>query len=142
MNDKPILILLVDDEPPVIDMLRRVGRQHFPQAIFISCNTPQETINYLDDSTNPRPQLVLLDIDLHAPIDGFGLLAQIQQNPQAKGIPVVMFTVSAAEPDISRAYEVGAVAYTQKPDSLTGWVNYVQLLRDYWFSMAILPRSA
>ncbi len=50
-----------------------------------------------------------------------------------------MFTVSAAEPDISRAYEVGAVAYTQKPDSLTGWVNYVQLLRDYWFSMAILP---
>lgn len=141
MNTKPILILLVDDEPPIIDMLQRVGHQHFPQATFISCNTPQETLDYIDDSANPRPQLILLDIDLHAPINGFDLLTQIQQHPHAKGIPVVMFTVSAAEPDISRAYEVGAVAYTQKPDSLTSWVNYVQLLRDYWFSMAILPRT-
>jgi len=139
MNANSVLILLVDDEPPVIDMLQRVGRQHFSQATFASCNSPQETLDYVDDAAKARPQLVLLDIDLHAPTNGLDLLAQIRQHPQAKGIPVVIFTGSAAEPDISRAYEVGAVAYIQKPDSLTGWVNYVQLLRDYWFSMATLP---
>lgn len=140
--DNQILILLVDDEPPVIDMIQRIGRQHFSEATFISANSAEETIRYLDNSSLPRPQLILMDIDLHAPINGFALLAQIQKHQYALGIPVIMFTVSASEPDIIRAYENGAVAYTRKPDSLSDWVHYVQMLRDYWFRTAILPRTS
>lgn len=140
--DNEIKILLVDDEPPIIDMIQRIGHQHFSEAKFISAKSPEETLRYLDDSSLPRPQLILLDIDLHAPTNGFDLLAQIQQHRYAVGIPVIMFTVSASEPDITRAYENGAVAYTRKPDSLADWVHYVQMLRDYWFRTAILPRTS
>jgi CheY-like chemotaxis protein len=139
--DTQILILLVDDEPPIIDMIQRIGRQHFSEAEFVSASSPDVALTYLDDSSLPRPQLILLDIDLHAPTNGFDLLTKIQQHRYAIGIPVIMFTVSASEPDITRAYENGAVAYTRKPESLADWVHYVQMLRDYWFRTAVLPRT-
>ena len=136
------LILLVDDEPSMIDMLQRVGQHHFSEATFINTNSTQQTLAYFTDTARPRPQLILLDIDLHEPTNGFDLLAQIQQHPHAKGIPIVMFSVSVSDSDISRAYQVGAVAYTRKPDTLADWTNYVKTLREYWFDTAILPRTS
>ncbi|GAB3566549.1 hypothetical protein GCM10027578_15640 [Spirosoma luteolum] len=136
-QDSP-LVLVVDDEPPIIELLQRVGREHFPEARFISANSPQEALTYLDTPNHELPHLILLDIDLHSSVDGLELLPTIRSKTQGL-TPVVMFTMSDKKPDVARAYAAGAVAYTRKPEALKEWVTYVTLLRDYWFRISILP---
>ncbi|WP_420146479.1 response regulator [Spirosoma sp.] len=131
-------ILVIDDEPPVTDLLQRLGKQVFPEATFISVDSPQQALNYLQDKQKPQPQLILLDIDLHQAINGIELLPQIRQVLQTV-VPIVMFTVSDAQPDVDQAYAVGATAYTKKPDDLEGWRHYVEVLRSYWFRTHFLP---
>lgn len=137
-QDHSINILVVDDEPPVIDLLQRLGQDLFPQARFISTDSPQQTLDYLADSNNQRPQLILLDIDLHQSLNGIDLLPQIRTRLKGQ-IPIVMFTVSDAQPDIERAYAAGAVAYTKKPDNLEGWKHYINVLKTYWYTTSKLP---
>lgn len=138
MKASSLLILIVDDEPPVIDVLRRVGKKHFPEAAFISTNSPQETLTYLEDATQAKPDLILLDIDLHSTINGLELLPQIRERTRML-TPVIMFSTSDTQPNITQAYTHGASAYTRKPYDLDGWNDYVKLLRDYWFRMSLLP---
>jgi CheY-like chemotaxis protein len=133
-----LLILIIDDEPPIVDILRRVGKKHFPEAVFISANSPHETLAYLEDSAQPQPDLILLDIDLHSVIDGLELLPQIRERTRML-TPVIMFSTSDTRPYITQAYTKGASAYTRKPYDLDGWVDYVKQLRGYWFSFSLLP---
>lgn len=133
-----ILILVVDDEPPVIDILRRLGQDIFPQARFISTDSPQQTLDYLDDTDEQQPQLILLDIDFHQSLNGIDLLPQIRSRLRQQA-PVIMFTMSDAQPDIEQAYAAGAVAYTKKPDDLEGWKHYISVLKAYWYTTSRLP---
>ncbi len=138
MAASSLLVLIVDDEPPVVDILRHVGKKHFPEATFISANSPLETLLYLDDASKPQPNLILLDIDLHSVIDGIELLPQIRALTR-KLIPIIMFSTSDAQPTITDAYTRGAAVYTRKPYDLDGWVDYVTILRDYWYRVSLLP---
>lgn len=139
-TDQSILILVIDDEPPVTDLLQRLGKQVFPEAQFRSVDSPQQALIYLRDSQQPQPQLILLDIDLHQAINGIELLPQLRQTLRTV-VPIVMFTVSDAQPDIDQAYAEGATAYTKKPDDLEGWRHYVEVLRNYWFRTHLLPQT-
>ncbi len=138
MAASSLLVLIVDDEPPVVDILRHVGKKHFPEATFISANSPLETLLYLDDASKPQPNLILLDIDLHSVINGIELLPQIRALTR-KLIPIIMFSTSDAQPTITDAYTRGAAVYTRKPYDLDGWVDYVTILRDYWYRVSLLP---
>lgn len=138
MTASSLLILIVDDEPPIIDILRRVGKKHFPEAVFTSANSPLEALTYLENTAQPQPDLILLDIDLHSTINGIELLPQIRERTRML-TPVIMFSTSDTRPNITQAYTHGASAYTRKPYDLDGWADYVKLLRDYWFRLSLLP---
>jgi CheY-like chemotaxis protein len=137
-QDRSILILVVDDEPPIIDLLQRLGQDIFPQAQFVSTDSPQQTLDYLADTDNKQPQLILLDVDLHNSLNGIDLIPQIR-NQLREPAPIVMFSVSDAQPDIERSYEAGAVAYTRKPENLEEWKRYVNVLKTYWYTTSRLP---
>ncbi|MBD2703892.1 response regulator [Spirosoma sp. BT702] len=140
-SDKPILILLVDDEPPVIDILSRVGQQLFPEAQFVSVESPQETLELLADESRQQPQLILLDIDLHQSVDGIELIPKISSITK-KHVPIVMFSSSVSDSNVQRSYKAGAVAYTQKPEDMEGWRNYVAILKRFWYETSRLPRKS
>ena len=137
---KQFEILVVDDEPPICELLERVAKELFPEAAFVNARSAQETLDYLDKQAAKPPQLVLLDIDLGTAINGLDLLPQL--NNQLKGkAPIVMLTSSSESPVVKQAYEKGAVAFTQKPEDLQGWRNYVANLRAYWYGTALLPTT-
>lgn len=140
-SDTPILILLVDDEPPIIDILSRVGGQIFPEAQFISTDSPREVLQWLGDTSRQQPQLILLDIDLHQSVDGIELIPEIRSLTKSQ-VPIVMFTVSESKSDVQRSYRAGAVAYTQKPNDMEGWRNYVEILKRFWYDVSKLPGRA
>ena len=133
MLPKPVFtILVVDDEPPIHDLLTRVARQQFAEAQFVNTRSAQETFTYLGEQSAKWPQLVLLDINLHQSVDGIDLLPQLHQRLGGQ-VPIVMFTTDTDPTLMEQAHERGAVAFTQKPDDLQGWREYVASLRATWY---------
>ena len=86
----------------------------------------------------PRPKLVLLDLNLPRK-DGREVLRDIKADEDLRSIPVVVLTTSQAQSDISRAYELYANCYIQKPLELDGFIEIVKSIHRYWLQTAELP---
>ncbi|GAB4049057.1 response regulator [Spirosoma litoris] len=132
-------ILVVDDEPPIYELLVRASEKEFPEARFTNTRSVQETITYLDKQSDQSPQLILLDIDLRESADGLSLLPELWARFKGR-VPIIMLSYLDEEDKIEQAYELGAVAYTQKPEDMQGWHEYVTMLRRYWRDSARLPK--
>ncbi|HEY9908059.1 MAG TPA: response regulator [Thermosynechococcaceae cyanobacterium] len=61
-----------------------------------------------------QPHLIVLDLKLPF-VDGFTLLAQVQQTPEWLSIPIVVVSAFAFQADQQRAMSLGARRYLVKP---------------------------
>ncbi len=68
---------------------------------------------YDDASRCPRPDLILLDLNLPRR-DGREVLGIILRDPSLRGIPVVIVSTSDREEDVRFALDLGAKAYISK----------------------------
>lgn len=62
------------------------------------------------------PALVILDVKMPG-MDGFELLEKLRKTPSYAGVPIVMLTSMGSEPDVVRAFGLGADDYIHKPFS-------------------------
>ena len=60
---------------------------------------------YADPGTSPRPNLILLDLNMPRK-DGREALEEIRADPDFRLIPIVIMTTSKAEEDILRSYDL------------------------------------
>ena len=141
MNSQPFDVLVVDDDPSVFDLLYLIGRKEFQEATFISAVSPQDAISYLDKQLTVLPRLILLDIDFRQEMDGFILLSLLQARFKRK-VPIVILSRSGKTNYVYQAYQAGAIAYTQKPDKLEGWKNYIIAMKRFWYDTSTLPPLA
>ena len=86
----------------------------------------------------PRPDLILLDLNLPKK-NGQEVLAEIKQDPDLRRIPVVILTVSEAETDILKAYNLHANCYITKPVDLDRFIQVVKSIEDFWLTVVLLP---
>ena len=86
----------------------------------------------------PRPDLILLDLNLPKK-DGREVLAEIKADNDLMRIPVVILTISKAEEDILRTYNLHANCYVTKPVDLNQFVTVIQSVEDFWLSIVKLP---
>lgn len=86
----------------------------------------------------PRPGLIILDLNMPKK-DGREALREIRANPDLKKIPVVVFTTSTADTDISRVYELGANSFISKPVAFNSLVGVMKAIGQYWFNVVVLP---
>lgn len=84
------------------------------------------------------PDLILLDLNLPKK-DGREVLAEIKNDPELKKIPVVIMTISQAEEDIIRTYNLHANCYIIKPIDLNQFIKVVKSIEDFWFTIVKLP---
>ena len=87
---------------------------------------------------SPRPDLILLDLNLPRK-DGREVLAEIKEDPQLKRSPVVVLTISKAEEDIIKTYNLHANCYITKPVDLEQFITVVKSIEDFWLTIAKLP---
>jgi CheY-like chemotaxis protein len=92
-------------------------------------------------STAPRPDLILLDLNLPRK-DGRQVLAEIKDDENLKRIPVVILTVSSAEEDVLKAYNLHANCYITKPIDLAQFMKVVRSVEDFWLTIVKLPNGA
>ncbi len=133
-------ILVVDDDPLLLEILTRASVHSFPEASFTQLYTAGAAIHYIKELDGYGPKLVLLDIDLADVANGFDFLALLEAHPEARLLPVVVLSSSRLPEDIETTYSHGASSFTNKPFSYQEWKTYLNQLRIYWFDTVTTPR--
>jgi CheY-like chemotaxis protein len=88
----------------------------------------------------PDPDVILLDLNLPRK-DGREVLAEIKQDEDLKRIPVVILTVSNAEEDIIKTYNLHANCYIRKPVDLDQFIEVVKSIDYFWLTIVTLPMN-
>jgi CheY-like chemotaxis protein len=141
------VVLLADDDPNDILLTREAFAEGGIAAQLVTVGDGEELMEYLEQSgrystqpSPPPPNLILLDLNMPRK-DGREALRDIRQNRRFKTIPVIAFTTSESEDEVSRIYELGANSYIAKPSSFDGLVEIMTRLTHYWFRTVTLPGS-
>jgi CheY-like chemotaxis protein len=137
-----IEILLVEDNPGDARLAREALKEskirnnlhHVTDGVEAMAFIRKEG-QYVDV---PTPDLILLDLNLPRK-DGREVLAEIKATEKLKRIPVVILTVSKAEEDIIRTYDLHANCYVTKPLDLNQFIKVVRSVEDFWLSIVKLP---
>ncbi|PHV11888.1 response regulator [Chitinimonas sp. BJB300] len=112
-------ILVVDDEPNNLQLLRQILKDHY-QLIFASSGDKA-----LEAVTRHLPDLVLLDVAMPS-VDGYEVCRNIKSNRLTENIPVIFVTAMADVEDESLGFDAGAVDYILKPVSAPVVLRRVQ----------------
>jgi len=89
-------------------------------------------------SRAPRPDLILLDLDLPKR-DGREVLAEVKANDELQNIPIVILTGSTSAEDMLNSEKLHVEAYLTKPVDLETFLWLVKELKDFWLAGVILP---
>jgi two-component system response regulator len=139
---KPIEILLVEDNPGDVDLAREALESCKVHNTLHVVGDGEAAMAFLrrqgTHATAPRPNLVLLDLNLPKK-DGREVLAEIKADADLKRIPVVILTTSKAEEDILKSYNLHANCFITKPFDLNQFAKVVQAIEEFWFTIVKLP---
>jgi CheY-like chemotaxis protein len=127
-------LLVEDDDNHAHLVTRSLNKARVTNRVF-RVKDGLEAMSYLRQqgiySTQPRPDVVLLDLKLPK-MDGHEVLAEIKRDADLKLIPVVIMTTSDAETDREIAYEHHANSYVVKPVDFEKFRKLVDDLSLYW----------
>jgi len=131
-----MVILLVEDSPSDVEITKRAFEKGKLQNTLCVVGDGQEALDFLyhqreyqDESKAPRPDLILLDINLPK-LNGIEVLKRLKADPDLKRIPVVILTVSDKDEYINKSFELGATSYIVKPVELD---KFVQSMKGYYY---------
>ena len=103
------LILLVDDDPAVLGVLKEALRPHYQMRIATLGRKALELAHL-----QPLPDLILLDVKL-PDMTGYDVCTQLKKDPRTAAIPVMFLSSHSDVENITRGLELGAVDYVSKP---------------------------
>ena len=144
LPNKPTEVLLVEDNPGDVRLIRE-GLKHSRLEIRVNVTrNGEEALAFMRRQSGysdaPRPDLVLLDLDMPK-MDGRAVLSEMRRDPALTSIPVVVFTTSESESDIATSYKLHASAYVSKPVEMDQFGTVVRSIEEFWMRIAKLPRS-
>jgi len=103
-------ILVVDDEPDVIEVVNLCFSLRWPEAEVTAANNGEDALKLIEQD---KPDFVLLDINLPG-MDGFTFCQEVRSFCD---VPIVMLSARDSEVDKVRGLEMGADDYITKPFS-------------------------
>ena len=142
-QERQVEILLVEDDPGDVLMTREAFQDYKLRNQLHVVTDGAEAMSFLrqegDYADRPRPDLVLLDLNLPR-MDGREVLEAIKSDPDLASIPVVVLTTSEAEDDVMRSYSLHANAYVTKPVDFERFIEVVRQIDDFFVTVVRLPR--
>lgn len=129
-------ILLVEDDLVDVMTVRRCFEELNIENPLINAVDGEEVLEYLQDTKNPRPVLVLLDLNMPR-MNGFEFLRAVKSDDFLKVIPVVILTTSNQSSDVLESYQLGAAGYIVKPVDYQEFVEAIGVLYNYWSSCCL-----
>jgi two-component system, chemotaxis family, response regulator Rcp1 len=142
MNIKPIDILVVEDNSGDARLIKEALNDDKIFSSLYIVNDGVEAMDFLRRKgkykTAPEPDLIILDLNLPKK-DGREVLAELKADDELKHIPIVIMTISQAEEDIIKSYNLHANCFITKPIDLNQFIKVVKSIEDFWFSIVKLP---
>ena len=134
-SDRPLEILLVEDNPGDVELTRRILSRAQARLNISVVEDGERAMSYLRKqgrhSDSLRPDLIILDLNMPKK-DGYEVLGEMNAAPELRGIPVMILTSTQAER--SRLFSYGINPTTdlwglyQKPLELSRFDSLVSQL--------------
>jgi DNA-binding response OmpR family regulator len=112
-------ILIVDDEPDLVQMLQ--DRLEMGGYEVITASNGKEG---LEKALEAEPDVVLLDVKMPV-MDGLEMLETLRKHPEGVGRVVIMVSVRSQKEDLARAEACGVKDYIIKPFELSALIGKV-----------------
>jgi two-component system response regulator len=133
-------ILIAEDDPDDRFLLRTAFEESGYPNVLRFVENGVELIRHLKEATEQKPRdefpaFILLDLNMPKK-DGREVLKEIKEHKTLKKIPVIIFTTTKNENEISKCYELGANSYVVKPLVFDELVRIIGGLYFYWFNVA------
>jgi two-component system, chemotaxis family, response regulator Rcp1 len=142
---RPIRILLVEDNPGDVDLIRDTFDQSHYLLDVTVISDGAKAVEYIlqrrahhDEEDTWPPDLMLLDLNLPK-VSGHEVLRTTRAAKELRGLPIIVVTSSEAPRDITTSYALGANCYVTKPGDLKAFQTLVKAVGDFWFSVVKLP---
>ncbi len=142
------LALYAEDDPDHCALMQRAFDKAGIGPDLRIVNNVNEAISYLsgtgmysDRERFPMPLMLLTDLKMPGK-SGFQLIRWVREHPEFKPMPVVVLTSSRHDPDIERAYALGANSFLIKPPTLPKLTALIENLNSYWLHLDELPHSS
>lgn len=138
-------VLLVEDSPGDIRLTQEAFREANRFIRLHVATDGVEAMSFLrregiHSETSPRPDLILLDLNLPR-MDGREVLFQIKQDDSLKTIPTIILSTSESAADIAKCYELQSNCYISKPVQLDEFETVVKSINDFWLTKVRLPHQ-
>jgi CheY-like chemotaxis protein len=139
---RPVEILLVEDSPGDVRLTQEALKESKLLNNLHVARDGVEAMEFLKRKgkyeSAVRPDVILLDLNMPR-MDGRQVLAEVKKDDELKRIPIVILTISKADEDIVRTYELGANCYITKPVDLEQFNKVVKAIDNFWFEVVTLP---
>jgi two-component system response regulator len=137
-SDNAVEILLVEDNPRDAELtIRALKKKNLANSLY-HVEDGVEALDFLfargrysDRDINEAPKVVLLDLKLPR-VDGLEVLTAIKADERTNSIPVVVITSSNEDPDVKKAYQLGANSYVIKPIQFDAFMEAMVKVGIYW----------
>src|SRR5215469_14416917 len=146
MYDKPVEILLVEDNPDDVELtvhaLKKYNLANHIEVVrdgaaaldFVFC-----TGAYAGRNADNGPRVILLDLKLPK-VSGLEVLRQVKSDLRTQSIPVVVVTSSREDQDVIESYQFNVNSYVVKPVDFTQFSEAMRQLGMYWLLLNQPPR--
>jgi len=134
-------ILLVEDNPGDARQFTAFLKGEF--NVSVAANGAQaldklfQRGKYKDE---PFPDLVVLDLNVPL-LSGMEVLNTVRGNSRTYHVPVVVWSGSSRQEDISKAYHLGCCAYMIKRDDLAESEALLSAFSDFWLQKIQYPEA-
>jgi len=140
-------ILLVEDNQDHAELTLKALKNGQVAQNIVWVKDGEEALDYLqrrgrwaDETTSPRPALVLLDVNLPK-VGGHEVLRRIKSDEDLRSIPVVMLTTTDRSEEVAASYKAGVNSFVTKPVKFSDFVERIKNVKGYWMMTNRLPEG-
>jgi DNA-binding response OmpR family regulator len=119
----PHRILIVEDQADIRKLIRMT--LEFGDFELHEASDGESGLNL---ARAVRPHVILLDVMMPGLLDGYQVCRHIKQDPQMRGIQVIMLTARGQATDVAAGEDAGADAYLVKPFSPLELIDRVEAM--------------
>ncbi|MCW3105085.1 MAG: response regulator receiver protein [Bacteroidetes bacterium] len=125
MGLKDSICLLIDDDNDDHEFFTEAVESLNCKVELLHAMSGKEALSMLEKMEKRVPDFIFLDLNMPA-MNGLQCLKKMKADERLKNIPVIMYSTSSSESDISTAIAGGATAYVIKPSSISTLVSGLQ----------------
>ena len=130
MNENRPVLLVEDDKVDALTVKRAFKDLNISNNLVFAGNG-EEALNYLSDSENDKPCLILLDINMPK-MNGIEFLKIFKANDKLNRIPVIVVTTSKEDSDKIEMFELSVSGYMIKSLEYREFLGTIKTIQSYW----------